>query len=182
MPTVDGAQSFTLEALASWHEFYALLGGASATMTGLLFVAASVTSGIFSPGRNAALRVFLSASVVHFAGILAVCLIALAPIRNSALFSLMIAGCGGFGLAYHGVAWRDLVRGGRIASVDWEDRIWYAVLPVIGYLSETGAGVGLAMHVDLGCAILALALGILLVVAIHNAWDMTVWSITRRKE
>ena len=37
------------DALAHWHEFYTLLGTASATMVGLLFVAATVGSGVFTP-------------------------------------------------------------------------------------------------------------------------------------
>jgi hypothetical protein len=180
MPT--SVPSLVTAALAPWHEFFALLGAASATMTGLLFVAASVSSGVFSTNRNAALRVFLSASVVHFASILAVCLIALAPIRSSTLLSLLIAGCGCFGLAYYGIAYREMVRDRLIARIDWEDRIWYAVLPVIGYLFATGAGIAMAMRADLGCTLLALALGLLLLVAIHNAWDITVWTISRRKE
>jgi hypothetical protein len=36
------------QALAAWHPFYALLGGASATMVGLLFVAVSVGGSVFS--------------------------------------------------------------------------------------------------------------------------------------
>ena len=68
--------------MARWHEFYALLGTASATLVGLLFVAATVSSGVFSSNRRAPLRVFLSATVVHFSGILAVCLIALAPLQS----------------------------------------------------------------------------------------------------
>jgi hypothetical protein len=175
-------QAGNLAALAAWHEFYALLGAASATMTGLLFVAASVGSRAFSGGRNAALRVFLSASVVHFGGILAVSLIALAPIKSSVVLSVMIVGCGGFGLAYYAIAWRDLLRDGMIARIDWEDRIWYAVIPVIGYLVEAGAGVTLVIQLDVGCTILAFALGIVLMTAIHNAWDITVWTITRRNE
>jgi hypothetical protein len=35
---------------------------------------------------------------------------------------------------------------------------------------------------DVGCMALALSLGLLLVVGIHNAWDITLWSITRRQE
>jgi hypothetical protein len=171
-----------LAVLSAWHEFYALLGDASATMTGLLFIAASLGSGVFSASRNASLRMFLSGSVVHFGGVLAVCLIALAPIKSSVLLSVMIVGCGGFGLVYYAIAWRDLVRDGLIARIDWEDRTWYAVVPIIGYLAETGAGVTLAIHLDVGCAVLAFALGILLNAAIHNAWDITVWSIRRRNE
>jgi len=30
--------------------------------------------------------------------------------------------------------------------------------------------------------VLAVAMGAMLLVAIHNAWDITVWSVTRRRE
>jgi hypothetical protein len=170
------------DALASWRSFYELLGAASATMIGLLFVAATVGSGIFSRDRRAASRVFLSASVVHFSGILAVCLIAMAPLRSQILFGSLIIVGGLFGLAYYGATWRDTVRDGLIKSIDLEDRIWYAVLPVGGYLSETASGVTLALDLPPGWPALAGTMGVLLLIAIHNAWDITIWSITRRRE
>jgi hypothetical protein len=68
------------EALCRWQEFHMLPGTASATLVGLLFVAATVGSGVLSADRRAPLRVFVSASVAHFSGILAVCRIVLAPL------------------------------------------------------------------------------------------------------
>jgi hypothetical protein len=170
------------DALASWRSFYELLGAASATMIGLLFVAATVGSGIFSSDRRAALRVFFSASVVHFSGILAVCLIVMAPLQNQMLFGSLIIAGGLFGLAFYGATWRDTVRVGLIKRIDLEDRIWYAFLPVGGYLLETASGVALASQLAPGWVALALTMGILLIIAIHNAWDITIWSITRRGE
>ena len=169
-------------ALAHWHEFYMLLGTASATMVGLLFVAATISSDVFTSGRRAALRVFLSASVIHFSTILVACAIVLVPVMNWEALGVMITGCGIFGLGYYGLTWRDMVRDGLSKQIDLEDRTWYAVLPVIGYLLETGAGVMLASRLDLGCEALALSILVLLVIGIHNAWDITVWSITRTRE
>jgi hypothetical protein len=63
------------------HDFYALLGQASATMIGLLFVAASVGNGYFSDTSRGALRMVVTASVVHFGCTLAICVIVLAPWR-----------------------------------------------------------------------------------------------------
>ena len=174
--------SLIQQALAPWHEFYALLGAASATLLGLQFVAASVGTGMFSRDRMAPLRVFLSATVVHFASILAICLIMLAPIRRSALVGLIVLGCGLFGVAYCAVAWRSSVREGLHTRIDREDRIWYVLLPVIGYLVESSAAITLAVWPDTGAVILALSVGLLLLSAIHNAWDITVWSVTRRRD
>jgi hypothetical protein len=170
------------DAMRSWHEFYAALGAASATLVGLLFVAATVGSGVFSADRRAPMRVFLSASVVHFSGILAVCLIVLAPIQSWLAFGLMILGCGGFGLVYCGLILRDMVRDGLNATIDLEDRVWYVVVPVIGYLLEAATGMALAARLDIGCTALAVAVGVLMLVGVHNAWDITVWIITRRRE
>lgn len=171
------------EAMAHWHEFYMLLGTASGTLVGLLFVAASVSSGVFSSNRRAPLRVFLSATVVHFSSVLAVCLIVLAPLQSWLQFGLLILGCGVFGLVYCALIWRDTVRDSHlIAAIDLEDRIWYLLVPVIGYLLETATGVALILRLDPGCTALAFAVGALMVAGIHNAWDITIWIITRPRD
>jgi len=126
--------------------------------------------------------VFLSASVIHFSTILVVCLIVLVPIQNWVSLGVMIAGCGVFGIGYYCIGWRDSVRDGLSKKIDREDRTWYGVLPVIGYLFVTGSGIALGSRLTLGCEALALSMGMLLVVGIHNAWDITVWSITRPRD
>jgi hypothetical protein len=170
------------DALSQWHDFYTLLGTASATMVGLLFVAATVGGGVFSSDRRAPLRVFLSASVVNFGLLLAACLVVLAPLRSWALLGALILACGLFGLTHSCLAWRDTLRDGLIKAIDLEDRIWYLALPIAGYLCVTGSGITLALRLDLGCDALAASMGVLLAVGLHNAWDITVWIITRRRD
>ena len=167
------------EMLARWHEFYGLLGAAAATMVALLFVAASLGSGVFATGRPAGLRFFFSATVVNFALILIASLIALAPLDARAAFAAMIAITGLFGLGYYAVAWVEIGREGILAKVDFEDRAWYGVLPVIGHVVETAAGAALIWRGE-GFEALALALGGLLIVGIHNAWDITIWVIGKK--
>jgi hypothetical protein len=168
------------DVVASWRDFYAVLGEASATMVALLFVAASVGSGVFSTDRSAPLRVFLSASVVHFGSILAASLVVLAPFRSQFLLGACIVAAGLFGLGYYAVTWRDLMRDGLIKRIDLEDRIWYTYLPVATYFVETAIGIILICGFAAGWPGLAITLGLLMLIAIHNAWDITVWSIGRR--
>lgn len=170
------------EAMAHWHEFYALLGAAAATLIGLLFVAATVASGVFSSNRRAPLRVFLSASMVHFSSILAICLIVLTPVQTWMSFGLLVLASGVFGLIYCGLSWRDSIRDGLNAAIDLEDRIWYVIIPVVGYLLEAATGVALVLQRDLGCTTLAIAVGALMLAGIHNAWDITIWIITRPRD
>jgi hypothetical protein len=169
------------DTLSVWHDFFMLLGTAAGTLVGLLFVAATVGSGVFSLDRRAPLRVFLSATVVHFSSVLAVSLVVLLPLTSWLVLGAMVLGCGLVGLGYSGLALRDSVRDGLITNVDWEDRTWYCILPIIAYLAEGTAGVSLAYGTEAGCAGLAASMGLLLVVGIHNAWDITVWTITRRQ-
>jgi hypothetical protein len=164
-----------------WHDAYMLFGTASATMIGLLFVAASVGSSFFNQDRHPALRAFLSPSLVHLTCVLAACLIAISPLRSWLLGDLITAD-GLFGVLYAGLVWRRMVRHGFSATIDLEDRVWYAVLPAVGYTVMTAAGITLALQLALGCGVLAVAMGLLVLVGIRNAWDMTVWTVVRRPD
>jgi hypothetical protein len=48
-----------------------------------------------------------------------------------------------------------MIRDGLNKALDWDDRTWYAVVPVVLYLFETAAGAALALQSDLGAAALA---------------------------
>jgi len=85
------------------------------------------------------------------------------------------------GLGYTGLAIRDSMSDGLIANIDGEDRFWYGALPLIAYLAEVIAGATLAWGVADGSAALAASIGLLLLAGIHNAWDITVWMISRRQ-
>jgi len=151
-------------------------------MVALLFVAASVSSGVFSRDSTGPMRMFLSATVVHFSGILAASLLILAPLHSQALLGGLIIAGGLVGLGYYGITWRDIMRDGLIKRIDLEDRTWYAYLPVASYLIEAASGIALTLGLPQAPPVLAAALGLLMLIAIHNAWDITVWSIGRRGE
>ena len=167
--------------LAHWHEFYTLLGTAAGTLVGLLFVAATLATGVFSSERRAPARVFLTATVVHFSSVLVLSLVVLGPIENWSLLGVLVLAGGLVGIAYCGLVWRDARRDGLSAAIDLEDRVWYVVLPVAIYLCEVASGIALAAGSAAGGVALAVALTVLLVVGIHNAWDITIWTVTRRQ-
>ena len=167
------------DSLKAWHDFYALFGSASATLIGLLFVAASVGTGIYRAEKHFALRSFLSPSVVHLASILAGCLITMVPTSSWRLFGLLIAAIGAFGAVYSSMIIRNMLQHGMLRIVDLEDRVWYAMLPPVGHTVTMVAGLLLLLGQPLGCAVLATAMGALMVIGTRNAWDMTVWTVLR---
>ena len=70
------------ELLHDWHDFYVLAGTASATLVGLMFVAASIGSSIFNEQHRAPMTAFLTPTVVHFAAVLFTCLLATIPTHS----------------------------------------------------------------------------------------------------
>ncbi len=165
--------------MREWHEFFTLLGTAGATLVGLMFVAASVGSANWS--RRAALRVFLSATVVHFSSVLCVSLGVLAPLPGVMVFGILVAAIGCIGLTYCGFVAIDSVRDGLAKHIDWDDRIWYAGLPIVGYLVLIGAGVAEALGIEYSELVLTGAIVLLLIAGIRNAWDITIWAVTRQR-
>lgn len=168
-----------IDSVRPWHDLYTLLGTASATLIGLLFVAASVGSKYATKESYPALRVFISPSVAHFTCVFLACLAALAPTPSWTAGGALVGGVGLFGFAYSANVWRTMVKRGYSAGLDWEDWFYYAVAPPLIYAGIAGAGALAVWHLVGMCTVLAVALTLLLVVGIRNAWDITLWTAVR---
>jgi len=169
------------EALSRWHDFYALIGTAAATLVGLMFVAASIGAGVFTRAHQAGIRSFLSPTVVHFSAVLLICLLASAPTETWLSLGILLTCAGLIGLAYSAWIWRRMAMHGITPTIDVVDRLLYTMLPIAVYLVVTGAGLGLALGNGGSLNVLAVGLVLLLAIGIRNAWDMTVWIIDRRQ-
>jgi len=165
-----------------WHDFYALAGTASATLVGLMFVAASVGTGVFTHERQVGLRTFLSPTVVAFSVALAASLVGVLPVFNWRVPGFFLVGTGLLGVVYSWRVWRQMVQGGIAKSIDLEDRAWYIVVPAVAYLVLAVAGVALGIETEAACVFLAIGVCLLLLAGIRNAWDMTTWIVLRRQE
>jgi hypothetical protein len=161
-----------------WHDFYLLVGTASATLVGLMFVAASIGAQVFKEENRAAIEAFISPTVVHFSTALFACILATIPDRTGMEFVVLLSVLGLAGLGYSGRVWTQLIVRHKF-SVDSIDRLFYAVIPGIGQLLVLFAGVLLLTLPAAGLDCLAIALLILLLAAIRNAWDMTMWIVIR---
>ena len=168
--------------LESWHDFFTLVGASAATLVGLMFVAASVGTGLFTGEKEVGLRTFLSPTVVAFGVALASCVVGVLPSPNSIVPAALVGGIGLLGLVYSALIWRRMVRNGLVRKIDLEDRIWYAVAPALAYVALTVSGVAFAIPSEAAAALLAAGICLLLLAGIRNAWDMTTWAVLRRRD
>jgi hypothetical protein len=162
----------------AWHDFYGLVGTASATLVGLMFVAASVGASVFSAGEQEPMKPYLTPTVAHFSSLLFSCILILIPTQTWLSLSIALGGLGVAGVAYSIRQWIRVFWTLR-SRIDLADRMFYVFVPTLGYLLVAASAITLFEHGLSSAELIAAALIVLLLAGIRNAWDMTVWIITR---
>src|SRR5580704_2473355 len=119
------------ELLHDWHDFYVLVGTASATLVGLMFVAASIGSSVFNEEHRAPMKAFITPTVVHFTSVLFTSLLVTIPTHSWRTLGGMLAGEGLAGAIYCGAILVQIIVRHRF-NVDLTDRIFYALIPTLG--------------------------------------------------
>lgn len=161
--------------LHEWHDFYVLLGTASATLVGLMLVAASIGAGFYTGAHEAGMNTFITPTVVHFAAVLLICLLTTVPSHSWTSLGGLLGAGGLIGFLYSCRVWRAVRARHRRTRVAFVDRFWYALIPVLGYALIVGAAGALLLHAAASPYIMAAALIVLLLAGLRNAWDMTIW-------
>jgi len=162
------------ELLHEWHDFYVLLGTASATLVGLMFVAASIGATVFNEEHGGALQAFITPTVVHFAAALFASLVIMIPEHSWHSIGALLAVGGLAGAIYSGRVLMQLIIRHRF-NVDVTDRVFYALIPLVGYLLALSAAVLMFLQAASGAFVMAAAMMMLLLAGLRNAWDMMLW-------
>jgi hypothetical protein len=171
-------QGSVAELFHDWHDFYLLVGTASATLVGLMFVAATLGASVFSEANRNAMSAFISPTVVDFASALFICIGVTIPSHTWLTLGLLLTAGGVAGVVYAGRVWVQMIVR-RSFTVDWVDRMFYAMIPLAGYLLVLASGILLLLRKPWGSDVTAAALVVLLFAGIRNAWDMTTWIMMR---
>ena len=159
--------------LEKWHEFYLLIGTAGMTLTGLLFVVVSLGPRLIATQQATGVRAFVSPNAVYFTTTLVVSALLMVPdLPAVAIGTCLCFGalaCLGY-LAYTKVhqQWRQ----NKLPVLDW---IWFVGLPIASYALLLLSGIGFLLRFALSMHGVALALILLLVIGIRNAWDLVIF-------
>ena len=166
------------ELLHDWHDFYLLVGTASATLVGLMFVAVSIGATIFNDDHSPGMTAFITPTVVHFASVLFTCLLITIPTQSWRTLGSLLGAGGLAGSIYCGKLVIQMIIRHRF-NVDVIDRLFYALLPLLGYLLALISATLLLMQSTASANLIAAAVLTLLFAAIRNAWDMMVWIVIK---
>jgi hypothetical protein len=161
--------------LTEWHDYFMILGTASATLIGAMFVVVSIGSGFLNRDRSAAIRTFLSSTVLNLTTTLLGAALTMVPTLDWRWLGAIIGVVGIVGFVH---SLRALFGFNQHSGTDHSDWFWYAIFPVVGYALLLAAAATALRGMPVSLDLLAAALAFLLVAGIRNAWDMIVFLVT----
>ncbi len=171
--------------MSDWQSFYVIVGSSAAALTGLTFIVITLAADDRDgPGsassRLSGLRVFITPTAVHFGIALWLAALMSIPGQTAASLALLLVATGLGGLAYCGTLLARLL--GR--TLDYKpfasDWVWSVLLPVIAYLGLGTSGLTMTRAPSASLYAVSGAAMLLLLIGIHNAWDVVVWMTTER--
>ena len=164
--------------LAGWENFYVIVGSSAGGLTGLTFVVIVLVRETVHGARPAGLGAFVTPTIVHFGGVLALAAFLSMPHQHLTSLSAGLALAGIAGMIYGGCIAANMRRTGEQYVPVLEDWLWNVIVPTLVYGALAVMAVIIwrwpeqAMY---GVAILSLAM---LFIGIRNAWDIAVWMTT----
>ena len=166
--------------LAGWDNFFVIAGSSAAALTGLTFIVITLSA---QGGRvnSSGLKVFITPTIVHFTVVLAFSAFLSMPHHTPWSLCVSLAAAGILGLIYIGTIAASIRRMTSTYVPVHEDWIWNVILPAIAYGTWLAAGcfIWRLPHASL-YAVAAVLVGLMLI-GIHNAWDIAVWNSTRKE-
>ena len=129
------------QTLRDWRDFYVMGGTAAATLVGLMFVFASIGASQLARRNLGAMRAFITPTVVHFGAALFVCLVSIMPGHSERSLGGVLGVGALIGVAYCGQIFVLIFR--RFAAgLAWEDRLFYALIPLRRLFPAARLGAG----------------------------------------
>jgi hypothetical protein len=159
------------QAIEGWHDFYILIGTASATLVGLLFVSLSLNADVISRRTNADLRALAEQTFSSFIFVLLFAVFFLIPYQDALGLGLPLLGVGGIGLF-------STVRH-FLKTRHTQPRVWRQgtigtrfITPTICFVVLITIAVSVLLSNTSGLYWLVPVMIILMVIASFNAWDL----------
>jgi hypothetical protein len=167
--------------LEAWANYYVIIGSSAGGLTGLTFVVIALVADAHAV-RLTGLRAFITPTIVHFGSALALSALMSVPGQSVMSLGICLDAFGLMGLIYSAGTARQVYRSTTNTSYKpvAEDWIWNAILPTATYAVLFVAGLIATVHMPTALYLTAAASMVLLIIGIHNAWDIAVWFTAER--
>ncbi len=174
----------TTLSLGPWENFYVIVGSSAGALTGLTFIvitiAADASMPVSATSRLVGLRAFITPTAIHFGAALWISALMSIPGQTGLSLMLFLAVSGLIGTAYCGNVVTLMLDQRFDYTLVLSDWVWNVLLPPATYLSLLVAAMLVGVHLPLALYIVAAASLLLLLMGLHNAWDVVVWITTER--
>jgi hypothetical protein len=160
--------------LGEWESYYLLVGSAAAALIGLLFIVATLTTGIERSSAERGNKYYMTPIVFHLAGVVVLSAMALAPTVTGEAFGGACAIASVVGFAYGAYVAIG------IANISdprphWSDKYHYGAAPALAYFALAFVAYALLRDRAWGVNGAATVVVVLLLLAIRNAWDLVTY-------
>jgi hypothetical protein len=174
-------QEAVLSPLATWQNFYVIIGSAAATLTGLMFVVITLSARVQDRRSSEALGAFGTPTIVHFCTALLVAAIFSAPWQALWNAGLLLGLCGLGGVTYVVIVVRRVRRQTDYQPV-MEDWLWHTVFPLVSYTALVVAAIVLPGNPAPALFVIGAVTVLFLFIGIHNAWDDVIYIAIERSQ
>jgi hypothetical protein len=171
--------------LDAWENFYVIVGSSAGALTGLTFIVITLAADTENLARTpaarlAGLRAFITPTAVHFGAALWVAALLSVPGQTRTSLALCLAASGLLGSLYCANVTRWFLETMANYKPFLQDWVWTVVLPLCAYLGLLAAAVLLRAHVPVALYTVAAVSLLLVLLGLHNAWDVVVWITAER--
>ena len=174
-------QEAAVPELIAWQNFYAIVGSASAALTGLMFVVVTLIASRGRQRSGEAIGAFATPTVVHLCTALLIAAILSAPWPALWNAGLLLGICGLAGAIYMTV----IIRRAR-HQTDYqpvlEDWLWHTIFPFISYAALVVAALAIPNNATSALFVIGAATVLFLLIGIHNAWDTVIYMTFTRSQ
>lgn len=161
--------------LRDWESFYLLVGSGGAALIGLLFVVATLTTGVDRSSAERGNNFFMTPIVFHLAVIVVLSSMALAPVLTPKVFGIACGLAALAGVAYGAYVFLGILNARAEVAPHWSDKWFYAVGPTLAYVALAIVAVAFLRHREWAEAGVAAVTVALLLLGIRNSWDLVTY-------
>ena len=163
--------------LSAWENFYVIVGTSAGALIGLQFVVVTLIADtpIAQAGAQAS-SAFGTPTIVHLGTVLLLSAVISAPWQGIGAAAVLWGLVGLSGIVYEVIVARRM-RAQTLYQPEFEDWLFYLLLPVAAYATLAGSAFAARFHVREALFGVGAGVLLLLFIGIRNAWDSVTYHV-----